>query len=57
MKFAMLFACFLLTFASVPALWLGAKLVENYNAFAYFPVPSLVCVLLAGLCMHSAESI
>lgn len=42
--------------SSVPALWLGAKLVATFELpFITFGIPALVCIAIAGWAIARAE--
>lgn len=47
----------LLIVGMVPAMYLGALLARDFESFTLFPVPTLICLVLAGYAMHKAEAI
>jgi hypothetical protein len=54
---------FLLTLAAlavvaiIPGLWFGASLADETSILWLFPLPSLLCVAVAGVSCHVAEDV
>jgi undecaprenyl pyrophosphate phosphatase UppP len=40
---------------AIPALYLGALLLAATGSALLFPLPVLVCLLVAGACLHAYE--